>query len=122
MNDRDQDRYSRQIRFSEIGLSGQEKLLDARVAIVGCGALGSFHAGALLRAGVRHVRLVDRDYVEANNLQRQWLYVQQTQNTPDQKRKQPLNISGKSTANVSRSRWWSTSQPTISPTSSMARS
>jgi len=77
MNDRDQDRYSRQIRFSGIGLSGQEKLLDARVAIVGCGALGSFHAGALLRAGVRHLRLVDRDYVEANNLQRQWLYVQE---------------------------------------------
>lgn len=74
MNERDRDRYSRQIRFSGIGLSGQQRLLDARVGIVGCGALGSFQAGALLRAGVRCLVLVDRDYVELNNLQRQWLY------------------------------------------------
>lgn len=74
MNERDRDRYSRQIRFLGIGLSGQKRLLNARVAIVGCGALGSFHAGALLRAGVRHLVLIDRDYVELNNLHRQWLY------------------------------------------------
>ena len=74
MNERDRERYSRQIRFSGIGPSGQQRLLDARVAIVGCGALGSFQAGALLRAGVRRLVLVDRDYVELNNLQRQWLY------------------------------------------------
>jgi molybdopterin/thiamine biosynthesis adenylyltransferase len=74
MEDRDRDRYSRQIRFPGIGLSGQQRLIDARVAIVGCGALGSFHATALLRAGVRRLLLVDRDYVELNNLQRQWLY------------------------------------------------
>jgi len=76
MEDRDRDRYSRQIRFPGIGLSGQQRLLDARVAVVGCGALGSFHATALLRAGVRRLVLVDRDYVELNNLQRQWLYDQ----------------------------------------------
>jgi len=74
MNERDRDRYSRQIRFCGIGLSGQQRLLEARVAVVGCGALGSFQVGALLRAGVRRLVLVDRDYVELNNLQRQWLY------------------------------------------------
>lgn len=74
MTPRDADRYSRQIRFAAIGESGQQKLLDARVAIVGCGALGSFHAGALARAGIGYLRLIDRDYVELSNLQRQWLF------------------------------------------------
>ena len=68
------DRYSRQILFSPIGEAGQERLLASRVAIVGCGALGSFHAAALARAGVGTLRLIDRDYVEPSNLQRQWLY------------------------------------------------
>jgi adenylyltransferase/sulfurtransferase len=68
------DRYSRQILFSGVGQAGQQKLLDARVAIVGCGALGSFQAGALVRAGVGFVRPIDRDYVELSNLQRQWLF------------------------------------------------
>ncbi len=68
------DRYSRQILFSPIGEPGQERLLASRVAIVGCGALGSFHAAALARAGVGTLRLIDRDYVEPSNLQRQWLY------------------------------------------------
>ncbi len=68
------ERYSRQILFSPIGEAGQERLLAARVAIVGCGALGSFHAAALARAGVGILRLIDRDYVEPSNLQRQWLY------------------------------------------------
>lgn len=67
-------RYSRQILFSGIGETGQRKLLDARVAIVGCGALGSFQAGALARAGVGFLRIVDRDIVEFSNLQRQWLF------------------------------------------------
>jgi len=68
------ERYSRQILFAPIGEAGQERLLSSRVAIVGCGALGSFHAASLARAGVGHLRLIDRDYVEASNLQRQWLY------------------------------------------------
>jgi adenylyltransferase/sulfurtransferase len=68
------DRYSRQILFPGIGPAGQQKLLDARVAIVGCGALGSFMAGALARAGLGRLRIVDRDYVELSNLQRQWLF------------------------------------------------
>ena len=68
------DRYSRQVRFSPLGEEGQRRLLGSRVVIVGCGALGSFQAGALARAGVGHLRIVDRDYVERSNLQRQWLF------------------------------------------------
>src|SRR5277367_6709613 len=68
------DRYSRQIRYPAIGQEGQQRLIDARVTIVGCGALGSFQAGALARAGVGRIRIVDRDYVEWSNLQRQWLF------------------------------------------------
>jgi adenylyltransferase/sulfurtransferase len=68
------DRYSRQERFAPIGPEGQRKLREGRVAIVGCGALGSYHAAALARAGIGYLRLIDRDYVEWNNLQRQWLY------------------------------------------------
>ena len=68
------ERYSRQILFSGIGDEGQRNLLDARLAVVGCGALGSFQAGALARAGAGFLRIVDRDYVELSNLQRQWLF------------------------------------------------
>src|SRR5579862_6870980 len=68
------ERYSRQILFPGIGEKGQLRLLDARVAVAGCGALGSFQAGALARAGVGFLRIVDRDYVELSNLQRQWLF------------------------------------------------
>lgn len=76
MTQRDCERYSRQTRFYGLGEAGQERLLRGRAVVVGCGALGSFHAGALLRVGVRHLRLIDRDYVEESNLQRQWLYDQ----------------------------------------------
>jgi len=68
------DRYSRQIRFAGIGEAGQAKLAGAHVAVVGCGALGSFQAEALARAGVGRLRILDRDYVELSNLQRQWLF------------------------------------------------
>jgi molybdopterin-synthase adenylyltransferase len=68
------DRYSRQERFTPLGLEGQRQLAQASVVIVGCGALGTYHAAALARAGVGHLRIIDRDYVEWNNLQRQWLY------------------------------------------------
>jgi molybdopterin-synthase adenylyltransferase len=76
MKPRDRERYSRQILFQSVGETGQLRLLDARVAVVGCGALGSFQAGALARAGVGFLRIVDRDYVELSNLQRQWLFDQ----------------------------------------------
>src|SRR6516165_9140104 len=68
------ERYSRQILFQGIGADGQEALLRSKVAIVGCGALGSFHAAALARAGVGRITIIDRDYVEPSNLHRQWLF------------------------------------------------
>jgi len=68
------ERYSRQILFSGIGAEGQKRLARARVAIVGCGATGSSLAGLLARAGVGLLRIIDRDYVEASNLQRQSLF------------------------------------------------
>lgn len=69
-----QERYSRQILFPPIGEGGQAKIRNATVCVVGCGALGSFQAEALARAGVGRLRLIDRDYVDYTNLQRQWLY------------------------------------------------
>src|SRR5256886_14643743 len=68
------DRYSRQMRFYGIGEEGQGKLLDARVTLGGCGALGTVLANALVRAGVGHLRLIDRDFIETSNLQRQVLF------------------------------------------------
>ncbi len=68
------ERYSRQILFNKIGREGQEKLHASRVLIVGCGALGASHAEMLSRAGVGHLRIVDRDFVEYTNLQRQTLF------------------------------------------------
>jgi adenylyltransferase/sulfurtransferase len=68
------DKYSRQILFSPIGAEGQEKLLESKVVILGCGALGTAQANTLVRAGVGTVRIVDRDFVEESNLQRQMLF------------------------------------------------
>ena len=68
------ERYSRQVLFREIGREGQEKLLASRVLVVGCGALGASHAEILSRAGVGKLRIVDRDFVEFTNLQRQTLF------------------------------------------------
>lgn len=74
MNAEARERYSRQILFAGIGEKGQEALLGGRAAIVGCGALGTLQAAALARAGVGTIRIIDRDYVEPSNLQRQWLF------------------------------------------------
>ncbi len=74
MTAKQRERYSRQILFAGIGQEGQQRLLASCVAIVGCGALGSFQAAALARAGVGRLLLIDRDYLEWSNLQRQWLY------------------------------------------------
>jgi molybdopterin/thiamine biosynthesis adenylyltransferase len=74
MNTAAKDRYSRQVRFAPLGEDGQRRLAASRLAIVGCGALGSFHAASLARAGAGFLRIIDRDYVELNNLQRQWLF------------------------------------------------
>ena len=67
-------RYSRQILFEEIGPEGQARLMAARVALVGCGALGTVQASLLVRAGVGRLRIIDRDFVEESNLQRQILF------------------------------------------------
>jgi len=67
-------RYSRQILFEGLGEEGQRRICASSVAVVGAGALGSFHASILARAGVGVLRLIDRDFVEASNLQRQILY------------------------------------------------
>ena len=76
MNDKDnnQDRYSRQVLFKEIGVEGQKKLAQSRVVIVGCGATGSVLASLLARSGIGTLRILDRDYVEPSNLQRQTLF------------------------------------------------
>jgi molybdopterin/thiamine biosynthesis adenylyltransferase len=68
------ERYSRQILFRGIGAEGQQRLSAAHVAVVGCGATGSATASLLSRAGVGAIRIIDRDYVEASNLQRQTLF------------------------------------------------
>ena len=67
-------RYSRQILFEEIGREGQARIMAARVALVGCGALGTVQASLLARAGVGTLRIIDRDFVEESNLQRQILF------------------------------------------------
>ena len=68
------DRYSRQTIFPGIGRAGQARLLASRVTLIGCGALGTVLANVLVRAGVGTLRIVDRDYVEVSNLQRQVLF------------------------------------------------
>ena len=74
------DRYSRQILFSGIGKHGQQRLSAATVLIIGCGALGTAHVESLARAGVGKLRIVDRDFVEASNLQRQTMFTEQDAN------------------------------------------
>jgi molybdopterin-synthase adenylyltransferase len=71
------ERYSRQILFEGIGEAGQRRILDSRAVIIGCGALGTAQAEALARAGVGQLRLVDRDFVEESNLQRQTMFTEE---------------------------------------------
>jgi len=71
------DRYSRQVLFPGIGKDGQAKISQKHVLIIGAGALGSGSAEVLTRAGVGKITIVDRDYVEASNLQRQQLYTEE---------------------------------------------
>jgi adenylyltransferase/sulfurtransferase len=70
----DADRYSRQVLFAGIGAAGQQRLAAAHVVIVGCGAMGAASASLLARAGVGTLTLIDRDFVEPSNLQRQVLF------------------------------------------------
>ena len=68
------DRYSRQILFPAVGQEGQRKLGESKVAIIGCGALGTVIATILVRAGIGQVKIIDRDFIEYHNLQRQVLF------------------------------------------------
>src|SRR6186997_2788849 len=70
-------RYRKQVLFTPIGEEGQSRIQAGRVLVVGCGALGSVISETLVRAGVGFVRIVDRDFVEISNLQRQVLYDEQ---------------------------------------------
>ncbi|MEE2822058.1 MAG: ThiF family adenylyltransferase [Acidobacteriota bacterium] len=71
------NRYSRQVLFSDIGEKGQKLIRSSKVVLIGCGALGSVSAEMLTRAGVGQLRLVDRDFVEKSNLQRQSLFTEE---------------------------------------------
>src|SRR5436190_20589148 len=77
MSQRPTSRYDRQARFTPLGEDGQRQLGRGRALVCGCGALGSVVAETLVRAGVGFVRIVDRDFLELNNLQRQVLYDEQ---------------------------------------------
>jgi molybdopterin-synthase adenylyltransferase len=74
MTPEEREKYSRQILFSGIAETGQEQLLRASAVLVGCGALGTATANLLVRAGLRKLRIIDRDFVEISNLQRQTLF------------------------------------------------
>lgn len=74
MDAQQKDRFSRQILFAGIGEQGQKRLLASSAVIVGCGAMGAAVANLLVRAGLGSLRLIDRDFVEPSNLQRQTLY------------------------------------------------
>jgi molybdopterin-synthase adenylyltransferase len=74
MKPEQQEKYSRQILFAGIGEAGQERILAASAVLVGCGALGTAAANLLVRAGLGRLRIIDRDFVEPSNLQRQTLF------------------------------------------------
>ena len=70
-------RYSRQIRFPQFGVESQRRLQNSTALVIGCGALGSVIGNTLTRAGVGSLRIVDRDFLEISNLQRQVLFDEQ---------------------------------------------
>jgi adenylyltransferase/sulfurtransferase len=74
MDEKLYERYSRQMLFAGIGEAGQQRLMDSSAVLVGCGALGTALANLLVRAGIGALRIIDRDYVEPSNLQRQTLF------------------------------------------------
>src|ERR1700757_10579 len=76
MNREERERYSRQILFSGIGEEGQKTLLASSAVLVGCGALGTVTANLLVRAGLGRLVIIDRDFVETSNLQRQTLFAE----------------------------------------------
>jgi len=75
------EEYSRQVIIKEIGVKGQLKLLGSKVVVIGCGATGSAVAELLVRAGIGHIKIVDRDFVELSNIPRSHLHVEDDANT-----------------------------------------
>ena len=86
MNSQQREKYSRQILFAGIGAEGQERLLGASAVLAGCGALGTVVANLLVRAGIGRLRIIDRDFVEPSNLQRQTLFEESDAREACQKR------------------------------------
>ncbi|MGH9756489.1 MAG: ThiF family adenylyltransferase, partial [Candidatus Acidiferrales bacterium] len=74
MNREEREKYSRQILFAGLGEAGQESLLASSAVLAGCGAIGTVVANLLVRSGVGRLRIIDRDFVEPSNLQRQTLF------------------------------------------------
>jgi len=74
MTPEQKEKYSRQMLYAPFGPQAQERLLAASAVLVGCGALGTAQAGLLARAGIGRLRIIDRDFVEPSNLQRQTLF------------------------------------------------
>src|SRR5574340_525542 len=68
------ERYVRQVMFYGIGNQGQKLLMEKTTVLIGCGALGCASANLLVRSGVKCLKIVDRDYIEESNLQRQSLF------------------------------------------------
>ncbi len=89
-------RYSRQARFPGVGEAGQSAIQASKVAVVGCGALGTVTANGLVRAGVGLVRIIDRDFVELSNLQRQLIFDEDDVASLTRKRSRPPASSDKS--------------------------
>ena len=98
------ERYSRQVRFHGVREAGQRKLLESRVTICGCGALGTVLANHMVRAGVGHVRIVDRDFIETHNLQPKFSSTNRTSPTISPKPKPPRGNSAQSTPRSKSSR------------------
>ena len=88
------ERYSRQVRFPSLGEAGQRALLASKVTLCGCGALGTVLANHLARAGVGNLRIIDRDFIETHNLQRQILFDEQDVRTTCPRPRPPRGSSG----------------------------
>lgn len=95
------ERYSRQIRYQNIGQAGQDRIRQSHVLIVGAGALGTSAAEGLVRAGIGALSIIDRDYVEWSNLQRQQLYTEKDAEERLPKAAAAKNVFPRSTAVLS---------------------
>ena len=74
LSEREKDRYSRQLLLENVGADGQDALARSKVVLIGCGATGTNLANLLARAGVGEIKIIDRDFIELNNLQRQVIF------------------------------------------------